>query len=368
MPQKSLIGVLEIAFTMFLFLTGTLLTIKNALELENDSWIVLLAVGLGGIILFLLYHTLWTINGDKSLYEILQLNLGRIIGKAIAIFYSLYFILICSKALTDFTNYVNSNLLYKTHPFFIKTSIFLIIIYTYLKGVEAFLRSSLIYGACIFLIILCIPLFVLISGDFHFEYTQPLFIGDLEKIWEVVPYLLTYPLGELVAFMILLPLLNKEGKKKIRKGAIIAIILYTLFTSFTAFLAIGVLHPKLASGFFYPFIMLIQEVSNFDFIERADLLVVFFILSTAYFKLSFLAYASARLIKDAFPANSKNIGIILIFTTLYFLPSYKDADFLNELIEGKSAIYFFHYSFQIYIPFFLLLLTLWKRRKREIFK
>lgn len=363
MPQKPLIGMLEIACTMFLFLTGTLLTINNALKLENDSWIVLLAVGFGGIILFLLYHTLWTINDYKSLYDILQHNLGRILGKALATLYSLYFILICSKALTDFTSYVNSNLLFKTHPFFIKASIFLILIYTYLKGLEAFLRSSLIYGAFILLITFCIPLFVLISGDFHFEYTQPLLIGDFEKIWEVFPYLLTYPLGELVAFMILLPLLNKEGKKKIKKGGIVAIFLYSIFTSLTAFLTIGVLHPKLASGFFYPFIILIQEVSNFDFIERADLLAVFFILSTAYFKLSFLAYASAKLMKDALPAISKNITIIIIFTMLYFLPSYKEDNFLYELIEGKTTIYFFHYSFQIYIPLFLLFVTFWKKRK-----
>src|SRR5690242_19870161 len=128
LDNKPIIGIKETMFTMLLFLIGSSIIVGFNLTAERDSWIVNLLAGGIGLLLFHMYVYIWRNNDFKNLASIFKKNLGKQLGFIVSLVYVLYFAYLASRVLTDFTMFINSTLLYTMHPFFIKFSIFLVVV------------------------------------------------------------------------------------------------------------------------------------------------------------------------------------------------------------------------------------------------
>ncbi|PAE26677.1 MULTISPECIES: GerAB/ArcD/ProY family transporter [Bacillaceae] len=363
MENKPIIGIIESMFAMLLFLIGSSVIFGLNLSAEKASWIVILTAGTIGLLIFQMYVYIWQHNDYMNLSVILKRNLGKFLGSAASLVYVLYFAYLASRVLTDFTMFINSTLLYTMKPLIVKLSIFLVVAYTYIKGLEAFMRSAVIIGSVTVLFLFLIPFWILISGIFHWEYIDPIFEVDVKKIASIVPTMVTFPYGELIAFLMIFPYLKREHRSAVSKKGSFIIIFFTLLLSLFSFLTIGVLHPELAKNFTFPLIEAIERVTLFDFIKRLDIFAVIIIIFGGYFKIAIFTFAGMNLAKSSMAKVKPQVVTVSILVIILLL-SYAYAENLSQHLEIglKFVPLFIHLPLAILLPLLLFIITFIKSR------
>lgn len=327
---------------MLLFLIGSSVIFGLNLQAEKGAWVVSLAAGSLGLLLFHIYAYIWRNNAHGNLHLILKKNLGRFLGRAASLVYILYFAYLASRVLTDFTMFITSTLLYSMNPFLIKSSIFLVIVYTYVKGLEAFTRSAVIIGSVTVLFLLLIPFWIVVSGTLHWEYIDPIFTMDVKKIVKTLPTMIAFPFGELLAFLMIFPHLNQDQRVHLPKKGSYIIIFFTLLLAVFSFLGIGVLHSELAVNYTFPIISAIERVTLFNFIERLDIFAVIIMIFGGYFKIATFTFASAKLAKYSLPKMNSKFVVFSVLVAIFLL-SYTYAENISQHLEVGLKI---HTSFR----------------------
>jgi spore germination protein KB len=349
-------------FAMLLFLIGSSVIWGVSLTTERNSWMVSLIAGGIGLLLFYTYVYIWRNNDFKSLALILNNNLGKHIGFVVSLVYVLYFAYLASRILTDLTFFINGTLLYTMHPFFIKSSIFLIVAYTYLKGLEAFIRSAVILGAIMLLFLLLLPLIIILSGNFSWEYVNP--ILSHMKIAGAVPTMIAFPFSEIIAFLMIFPFLNRKDRPGVIKKGSIVIIFFTILMSLFSFLIIGVLHPELAKNYTFPLITTIERVTVFDFIERLDILAVILFIIGGYFKTAIFTFSSIDLAKESMTRLNSKFLTFSILVFLFMISFFFSENIAQHLQIGLKIIPgLIHLPLGVLLPFCILIITFIKKKK-----
>nr|WP_275580535.1 GerAB/ArcD/ProY family transporter [Bacillus tianshenii] len=351
-------------FAMLLFLLGSSVIFGLNLSAEKAAWVVSLVAGSIGLLLFWMNAYIWRNNDYGNLSSILRKNFGKFLGIAASLAYVLYFAYLASRVLTDFTMFINSQLLYSMKPFLIKFSIFLVIAYTYLKGLEAFIRSAVIIGGITVPFLLLLPFWVLVSGTFNWEYIEPILDMDFKKIASTLPTMITFPFGELIAFLMIFPYLKREHRSSLSKKGSYIMIFFTLLLSLFSFLSLGVLHPNMAKNYTFPMISAIEKVILFDFVKRLDIFAVIIIIFGGYFKISIFTFASVNLAKYTMTKVKPQVLTISILVIILLL-SYTYAENISQHLEVglKYVPLFIHLPLAILVPILLLFITFIRKKR-----
>ncbi|AOH53599.1 hypothetical protein ABE28_004490 [Peribacillus muralis] len=366
MRGKPLVGIIEMQFVMVLFLLGSAIILGLGLDAGEYSWLANLLAGITGLFLFNLYIYIWNENGHQGLNHILTAQFGKHLGFIISFIYIVYFAYIASRVLNDIVHFINSTLLHNMHPFFIKFTILLIIIYTYSKGLEPFVRSAVIFGFVTILFLLLIPFFIVLSSNFHIDYILPFHSLDVNKIIKsVFPTLVTFPYGELVVFLALLPFLKE--KKALSKGGSIVIILSMFLLSIFSFLTIGVLHPDLAKSYSYPLVTTIEHIGLIGFFQRLDIMAVIIFMIGCYFKITVFTFAAIFVAKDCmnkWKVNDNGLvsSIFIAIIALSYL--YSDNNSLHVKIGLELIPVLLHVPLQIVVPLLIVIIIFMKGLKK----
>ncbi|KWW16590.1 hypothetical protein AS888_24515 [Peribacillus simplex] len=359
MSGKPIVGMIEMQFVMLLFLLGSAIILGLGLDAGEYSWLANVLAGITGLLLFNLYVYIWNENHHQGLNPILTAQFGKHLGFIISAVYAVYFAYIASRVLNDIVHFINSTLLHNMHPFFIKFTIFLLIIYTYSKGLEPFVRSAVIFGSVTLLFLLLIPFFIVLSSNFHIDYIMPFHSLDVTKIVKTVfPTLITFPYGELVVSLALLPFLKE--KKSLSKGGSIVIVISTFLLSIFSFLTIGVLHPDLAKSYSYPLVTTIEHIGLIGFFQRLDILAVIIFMIGCYFKITVFTFASIFVAKDCmnkWKVNNNSLVSTVFLAIIAFSYLYSDNNSLHVKIGLELVPFLLHVPLQIIVPLLIVMIT-----------
>ncbi|WP_404462658.1 GerAB/ArcD/ProY family transporter [Sutcliffiella horikoshii] len=233
-----------------------------------------------------------------------------------------------------------------------------------MKGLEAFIRSAVIWGTLTLLFLLIIPLIIIVSGSFNWEYVEPIFSLNVNKMAGSIPTMIAFPYSEVIAFLMIFPLLNRNDRSGVIKKGSIIILSATVLMSLFSFLIIGVLHPLLAQNYTFPLITAIERATVFDFIERLDILAVILFIIGGYFKIAVFTFASINLARESMTRlNQKFLALsILVLTFLFTYPFSKDiAQHLHVGLEIVPAL--IHLPFGFLLPLLVFIITILKRKK-----
>ncbi|MCK1993467.1 GerAB/ArcD/ProY family transporter [Peribacillus muralis] len=368
MHYKQTVGIIEMMFAMMLFLQGSTIILGVSLEAGKDVWLAVLSAGSAGLILFSMYVYIWKKNDFQGLHVIFTKQLGKYLGFITSVVYSIYFAYIAARVITDFTQYINGTLLHNMLPFFIKFSIFLILIYTYLKGLEAFIRSAVIFGFFTLVFLLILPFIIVLSGIFNVEYIIPYDSIDVKQVAEtVIPTLVTFPFGELIVFLALFPFIKE--RQSVFKGGSSVIIIFSIIYSILSFLIIGALHPDIASSYTYPFVAALEQLDTKYFIQRIDILAVIIFMIGGYFKITVFTFASIYVAKDCFSKTNINKAFLVscIFIAIVLLSyTYSENHTMHIKVGLEIVPKYMHVPLQIIMPLIILLLTFVKTKRNKV--
>ncbi|OLO24363.1 hypothetical protein BTA37_30710 [Priestia megaterium] len=361
--EKAKISVIQLFALMFIFEMGTALVVNYGAYAGKDAWLSILLAMCGGIVLFFIYYFLFRQYPNLLLTGYIREIFGKYIGWIVGLLYCLYFLYVCGRNVRELGDLLVSSTLSETPLLAINLSLVLVMCYVIHLGVEVVGRTAEVFMVILILLGAGGNFFVLVSGDVDFHQIRPF----LEHGWKPIftttfPHLLIFPFGEMIAFTMLLPYLNRpQLVKRVWLAALISsgLILSWMFVLNTSVLGIDVMQRSV-----FPTLTAVGKVNLFDFIERLDAIVVFTLLITVFFKASIYLYAAVIGIADLFKLNNYHqillpIGTVVIFLSLSMASSFSEHTKEGFLFNSLAVIPF------IILPVLLLLVSIIRKQFKK---
>lgn len=358
---KGKLKLSQIIIILYFICHGSLLgSTVNALFIlgHEDSWIVPIIGAIVGIIPFYLSITLMEKFPDKNIFEIIEYQFGKILGKIINILLILF---ICSYAIIFFwnlTNFISSQYLYSTPQGFIAILFIIPLIYMLSKGIQVILRSGIIvfiFSFSFFIISAC-ALIPQIQISNIFPVLAKGISSPLKCVWISIAYLV------LPTFMITcIPKNSYSSQKNFKKYLIISYFIIQLTIWLTIFCILSVFGIELSILYQYPEFQILRRVSIGGFIERVESTLSIHWILDLFMMITFACYFIKSGILHIFhfqkPFIKKYIlNIILaiiIFTSVFIFSSNTSA---NVFLMKNYPIYCFIFLLGIPLITYIILL------------
>jgi spore germination protein KB len=292
------------------------------------------------------------------------------LGWVVGLLYILYFYYIAARNVREFGDLLVSSTLRKTPLLAVVVTFVLVICYVLYLGIEVLGRTAEVFIVILFIFGAAGNLFALVSGTVDFKHLLPF----LENGWKPIlttafPLLISFPFGEMIAFLMVLPYLNHP--KQVKKVWLFAAIFSGIILSWTTALNIAVLSVDVMERATFPTLASVAKINLLDFIQRLDALVVFTLLITVFFKASIYLYCVVIGIVDLFKLKNHQQIIFPAGGALMVLSMVIASNFTEHTEEGFGIeMYFNHVPMLMVIPFFMMLVTMIRRhfQKKSISK
>ncbi|WP_078546342.1 GerAB/ArcD/ProY family transporter [Litchfieldia alkalitelluris] len=358
------ISLWQLFILIYVFEIGSSVVVDIGSDAKQDAWIaILLATGIGAVTI-VFYHYLLNKKEGKNLFELFEFCFGKYISKVFTFGYIIYFFYIASRVMRDFGELLVSSIFEKTPIEFISITITLVIIYLLYLGIEVLGRTSEIFLPYVFFFLIMVGLFILFSGEIQFENLQPVLAEGIGPVIKAVfPQLMTFPFGEVVAFMTIIPYVSSF--KHAKKVSVVAILFSGLMLTYTTIVLITTLGAEMKARATFPLLSAAREISLLKFIERVDLIVVFVVMFGIIVKVSVYFFAGLKGLEHLFSIPYRAF-IFPMGTIIAFISIAISHNFAEHIEEGLVFVpYYLHLPFQYFIPLLLLPFLLWKTRQKN---
>jgi len=365
MNRKIVISGYQFFCTMFLFEVGTASLVALAPRAKQDAWIGLLLSLILGCLLYYVYTKLFEFYPDIPFTQYVQIILGEYAGKVVVLSYIIYFIYMASLILRKFEELLVMTLFSSSSLILIGILMLFLIMYGLNKGIETIVRTNEVVFVLIMMITVLIITFEFIAKVYDINNLRPV----LENGWTpiiktAIPQGLTLPFGEVVTFIMLMPLLNKKEKAlKVGMPALIfsGLILLVFTLKNIAILGVPVLERTL-----FPLLTSISYINIVNFLQRLDVFIVIFMVCGGFAKITVFFYCAVSGSAEVFNVKKSGqliypIGVIILLSSLWLAPNIVEND--RERLE--IIPYYLHIPLQIIIPVCLLVISLIQRRFKD---
>ncbi|MFP3727414.1 GerAB/ArcD/ProY family transporter [Priestia filamentosa] len=361
--EKAKVSGIQLFALMFIFELGTALVVNYGTDAGKDAWISTLLAMSGGVVLFLIFYFLFRQYPNLLLTGYIREIFGKYLGWIIGLVYCNHFLYICGRNVRELGDLLLSSTLRETPLVVINLTLVLVMCYVIHLGVEVIGRTAEVFIVILFIFGILGNVFILVSGDVNFAQIRPF----LEHGWKPIlttafPHQLIFPFGEMIAFTMLLPYLNRPELAK--RVGLTAVISSGVILSWTVLLNISVLGIDVMHRSVFPTLKAVGKVHLLEFIERLDAIVVFTLLITIFFKASIYLYAAVIGLADLFKLNTYRQVLLPMGTTVIFLSLTMASSFSEQGEEG----FFYHYisiALLIVIPLLMLLVSIIRQHFKE---
>ncbi|WP_141431003.1 GerAB/ArcD/ProY family transporter [Bacillus sp. 03113] len=355
--EKAKISAIQLFVMMFLFEMGSALVVSLGIGAKKDAWVAVLLGMLGGVALFFVYYSLYRHYPTLPFIHYVSKIFGKYLGWVIGLLYIVYWLYSSARNLRDFGDLLLSSSMPKTPLLVLNMLMIVAICYVIYLGVEVIGRTGELLTMILIFFIIIGNLFVYLSGNVDMHNLGPF----LENGWKPIlktayPATTLFPFGEMFAFSMIIPYLNKQ--ELVKKVWLFALLSSGLLLSYTISLNIAVLGVEEVERSTFPLLSTIGKVNLFDFIQRLDAMVVFAFLITMFFKTSIFFYCALIAIVELFKLKEHQqivfpIGIIILFLSMIIA-----SNFSEHIEEGLNIVpYYLHCNFLIILPLCMLLVA-----------
>ncbi|MGG3572961.1 GerAB/ArcD/ProY family transporter [Bacillus gobiensis] len=363
--EKAKVSVIQLFALMFLFELGTMIVVSYGISAKKDSWLAILLGMFGGIALFYIYYALFRQYPNLPLTGYVRKIFGKYVGWIIGLLYVIYFMYVAARGLREFGDLLVSSTLRETPLLAINILMVLVICYVIYLGIEVLGRTAEIFIVILISLGISGNILVYLSGSVDIDNLQPF----LENGWNPVlttafPLTTFNPFGEAIVFTMLLPYLNRP--KLVKKVWLSAVISSGLILSYTASLNIAVLGVETVERATFPLLSTIGRVNLFEFIQRLDVIVVYTLMITMFFKISIWFYCSIIGMIDLFKVKNHQHILLPAAIILIILSMIIATDYPEHIKEGLEIIqYPMHIPLFVIIPLLMLIVTLIRNRFKK---
>ncbi|WP_157842781.1 MULTISPECIES: GerAB/ArcD/ProY family transporter [Bacillus] len=329
---------------------------KNA---KWDGWISVLIAGIGiQIIITVIWMLLKNKNKMESIFSKQTLIFGKKIGSFFNLLYILFFIMIFSFVLVLYSEIIKTWILIYTPHWLIVLTLLIPIVYLVRAGLQPLARFYVLTIPIIILIIISIAISYKRVNIF---YILPIGYNGLQNILIASKDCIIAMLGLEVIMVGYTH--TKIAPKKAYFMSSLANIVVTIIYSFTVFTCSIYFSPEEINIVPHPVLYMTKGFTS-PIIERVDLIfVTLWVLLVITTASSYLYMASFGLKYTFKKVNFKAIVIVVGFLS-FFLTFIPREQYLLIKDIGK-VISFVSFGFLFFLPVFLLILSIFIKRKGE---
>lgn len=343
----------DLLFSVFCFMQGTMLRSGFIIgTTRNDSWAMAFTGLLFTLPLIAVYTALLRRFPGKSLIEIDDHIFGPVLGKAVSILYLFFFLSLCALNTRDLGNFAVGYMMPATPIAAIIFLFLAVCVYALRKGVENLMRLSTLF--CIVAVGALVINSILILKDIQLEFLKPFFRLPLMKYVQGTASVVAVPMGEVLAFTMIAPMLAKG--QKAGKPLVIGLSFSAVFMAVVLLRDIVTLGP-LVSIVSLPSFESVRYVSLAGVLTRMESIYAVVLIMLFLFKVSILLYAFTLGLSQLLGLKS-HMPFTLIAAALVFFYSLLVFESVMENMEwGASTAPFFSLTFEFLLPALSLLVA-----------
>ncbi len=357
MLDKVKISSFQLAVVIIGFIFSESIISNPSLAAGIDGWIVILIGLISGIVLISIFSFISILNPGKTLINILIDVFGKKMGNLIAALYIWHFIHILSLVLDHYLGFISSTLYVQTPMIFVAIILTLVCAYCVKSGLEVIARVSEIWiPITIFIAIL---LFLALIGRYDVNNFFPVLEDGFKSILKPSLYMIIFPYGEMVVFLMVFPHLNKH--KNVFKVASISTIFASLLLLIVTLRVIMVLGPDMIERITYPNFISAKFVPDI----HIEVFIAINVLLGGVTKVCILLYSIVMGVSQLFKLDDYKpfvmpISVIVIALTFWLFESFFEHQSWSEEIYPYYSL-----PFQVIIPIFVLIFSIRKNKMRS---
>jgi spore germination protein (amino acid permease) len=316
-----------------------------AIAAGTDGWISIVLGSILSTLVSLVVIRIMNKNPESTLFELLSLYFGTMVGKSIYVLWILYTAYAASVVLFS-TVYIVKLWIVPDIQAFILLILFIIPIYIITKhGI----RVIGLFAELVFIISLWMPFLLLYAlKDTHWLFLLPIGKEGLIPILSTVKRTILSFLGFELAFM-LFPFL--KDKKSASKGIIIGNSLSMIVFVIVTIICFVRFSPDEIKDYAYPTLNLLKLI-QLPFLERLEIIFLSIYLFTLFMTIIPYLYTAVLGVSELFGKqdhrNMLRIVICLwLFSTFFFVPSSSQINQMGKSWETAGT--YFAYMFPIFL-------------------
>jgi len=233
---------------------------------NQDVWIAVL-LGYPMLLLFSVpLYLLWKRFPDQTIFLYSRTIFGKA-GKLIGILYILFLIHFTAINLSQLSMFLTTSTMPETPLLFFLISMLFVSAYVVRNGLEVLARLSELIGPIMLIAVTMIV--VLVAKEMDFKALLPIlekgFTPVLFEGFVIVPRTV-----EIIGLAMLLPFLNDNNQKNVKKIFGLGLILCTYFMLLTSIAIVTTLGVGVGKPLTFPFYSVVRIIVLADFIERID--------------------------------------------------------------------------------------------------
>lgn len=344
------ISIYQFFALMTIFPYGTASLFFIVPKAKQDAWIALLFYSLVGILLQIMYLTLYSKYPKDTLITYMPKIYGKFLGTFFSVIYISYFTYIGSRVLRDYLELITSFSL--QHISFLLLSVVLMIPITFglFKGLYNIASlCELCFIIILFIKILTIILLISTKDAIKLSNLKPVlsegFIPLIKNSW----HLMLFPYGETVFCTMIYPLVIED--KKIKKFAILSIIFEGILLAISSILFIATLGVNFATLTNFPLLSSYRIIQISSFLSRFDILFILAFMLGGFFKEILLLYISILGASQLFKIKNIKFLSIPFVITVIILSQIIAKNYPEHIHIGlETVVNYIHLPMQIIIP------------------
>jgi spore germination protein KB len=359
--QKEQITDKEAICILIIFVIGNSLIIGVGAEAKNDAWIAAIVGIIMVIPMLFVFSRILSLFPGKDLFDILNITLGKVIGKIVSFFYILYAFHVGALVFRTFGEFMRIVALPETPMFVCIFCMGLTCIIAVKIGIEVLGRTCAYFIPLLFLILAVVQ--VLELSQLNMENIKPILGNGLMPVLKGGFGAFAFPFSQTVLFLgALSSLKTKKSPFKVYSlGILISGIIVVVITIRNVTIL-----GNMCGSFYFPSYEAVSLVSVGDFIQRIEVSVSIIFVFGVFVKCSICLLVACKGIGKVF--NLKDYRSIVIHTGLlmvYF--SYTMYDNSMIMVYWAFKVYpYYSFPFQVILPIIIWILAEIKVRKYKL--
>ena len=311
--QKEQITDKEAICVFITFIIGSALIIGIGGDAKNDAWIAGIAGVIMAVPMLLVYSRMISLFPGKDLFDILNITLGKVIGKTVAILYILYAFHLGAMVLRNFGEFINAIAIPETPMLVPLLCMGFVCIIAVRLGIEVLGRTTTYFLPIILFILVVVDLLAI--PQLHLNYLKPI-LGD-----GIIPVLkggfsaFSFPFAETVLFIgVFDSLKTRKSPFKVWFWGILISSFILIITTIRNIAVLG----NMIDSFYFPSNQAVRMISVGDFLERIEVTVAIVFMFGVFVKSSICLLVACKGFGKVF--NLKDYRSIVIQTGLLHIP------------------------------------------------
>ncbi len=345
-------------FLVSIFTVGTSIILSGITLAKQDIWISFILAFIASIPLIFIYSKILSFFPGKSIYEIMDLTFGKILGRVFAFLFILYFLYLSALCLRNITEFIQVVSLRLSPQYFSGLWIILVSAYMVKSGLGVFGRWS--NFTFVFIMLLVIVLFGASIPQIDFDNILPVLYNGWGPVLKNSISIFSFPFGEVVVFLAFFN--NLSENKKTFKIFLLSFIISGSVLLLSTIRSIFILGFPLVDNTYFPAYYTNTLVRLDSIIENVAIFSTIILLLAGLAKFTTCLFSICIGLKYIFNSNkystfSLPVGTLsLIISQLIFTST-------MEMMESVMVYHYYALPFQVLLPLIILIFSWRKTRK-----